>query len=121
MFDLGLVLKGLRKRNNYTQKQVARRLNVSATTVGRWENNYKRPSTEHLIDLSVLFNVPLNYLIGLEKEKAIVIDGLEKSQQELIRLLVLEFESDKKKSKELTQRQQAIINLLFKEFHNKIS
>lgn len=117
MFDLGLVLKELRKRNNYTQLQVARRLNVSVATIGRWENNFKTPSTEHLIDLSVLYNVPLNYLVGLEKEKAIVIERLTKSQQELINLMVLEFESDYKMSRELTQRQQTIINLLFKEFY----
>lgn len=117
MFDLGLVLKGLRKSNNYTQMQVARRLNVSVTTVGRWENNYKMPSTEHLVDLSVLYNVPLNYLIGREKEKSIVIDRLTKNQQELINMLVLEFENRSKTSSELTRRQQTIINLLFKEFH----
>lgn len=117
MFDLGFVLKGLRKAHNYTQTQVARRLNVSVAAVGRWENNYKTPSTEHLIDLSVLYNVPLNYLVGREKEKAIVIERLTESQQELIRMLVLEFESNSKNSRELTQRQQTIISLLFKEFH----
>lgn len=117
MFDLGLILKGLRESNNYTQMQVARRLNVSVATVGRWENNYKTPSTEHFVDLSVLYNVPLNYLVGREKEKAIVIERLTKSQQEIISMLVLEFENDIKTSRELTQRQQTIINLLFKEFH----
>lgn len=117
MFDLGFILKKLRKSNMYTQTQVARRLNVSVTTVGRWENNYKIPSTEHLIDLSVLYNVPLNYLVGLEKEKTIVIDRLTKSQQELINMIVLEFESNTETNKELTQNQQTIINLLFKEFH----
>ncbi len=116
MFDLGLLLTNLRKTNNYTQMQVARRLNVSAATVGRWENNYKMPSTEHLIDLSVLYNVPLNYLIGREKEKAIVIERLTESQQELLNMLVLEFENGEKIRGELTQRQQKIINILFKEF-----
>ena len=78
MFDLGLILQELRNSNNYTQTQVARRLNVSVATVGRWENNYKTPSTEHLIDLSVQYNVSLNYLVGREKEKAIVIERLTK-------------------------------------------
>lgn len=117
MFDLGLILRELRKRNHYTQKQVARRLDVSEATVVRWENNYKIPSTQHLIDLSVLYNVPLNYLVGREKEKAIVIERLTKSQQDLISMLVLEFENSGEMGRELTQRQQTIINLLFKEFH----
>lgn len=117
MFDLGLTLKELRVSNKYTQMQVARRLNVSVATVGRWENNYKTPSTEHLIDLSVLYNVPLNYLVGQEKEKAIVIERLTKNQQELISMLILEFENNIKTSKDLTPRQQTIINLLFREFH----
>ena len=117
MFDLGLILKSLRKSNGYTQLQVAKRLNVSVTTVGRWENNYKMPSTEHLIDLSVLYNVPPNYLVGLDKEKSIVIERLTKNQQELIRMLILEFENNTNANRELTQRQQSIINLLFREFH----
>lgn len=117
MFDLGCILKGLRKNNNDTQMQVARRLNVSVATVGRWENNYKTPSTEHLVDLSVLYNVPLNYLVGRKKEKAVVIERLTESQQALLNMLVLEFENKTKAGRELTQRQQTIINLLFKEFY----
>ncbi len=119
MFNLGLTLRHLRKQNNYTQLQAARRLNVSVTTVGRWENNYEIPSTEHLIDLSVLYNVPINYLVGIEKEKSIIIERLTKNQQELLNMLVLEFENKKKTSRELTQRQQSIINSLFIEFHKK--
>lgn len=75
MFDFGARLQGLRRERGWTQAQVADRLQVSPLTVSRWEQNYIFPSTERLIELSSLYNIPLNYLIGLDKEKAVVVDN----------------------------------------------
>lgn len=120
MFDLGIVLKNLRTEAGYTQSHVARKLNVSTATVGRWENNYKMPSVERLIELSVLFNVPLNYLVGIEQEKAIVIDRLTKRQQDLLVTLILEFQNTKKGNAGLSDRQQDILNVLLMEFNSSV-
>lgn len=117
MFDLGENLKKLRADNGYTQSQVAKKLNVSVTTIGRWESNLKLPTTEHLIDLAVLYNVPINFLVGIEREKTIVIERLTDSQKVIINSLVMEFQDKKKNGKELTQRQQQILNGLINEFN----
>lgn len=119
MFDLGLLLKELRSEAGYTQAQIAKKLNVSTVTVGRWENNYKMPSIGRLIELSVLFNVPLNYLVGIEQEKSIVIDNLTKRQQNLLNTLILEFQNMKKSNCGLSDRQQDILNVLLMEFNSK--
>ncbi len=103
MHNLGEILSELRDRSGYTQEQVSKKMNVSILTVGRWENNERLPSTEHFIDLAILYNVSLNYLVGLDKEHSIVVEGLNNRQKAIMNSLLLEFTSKKKKGKELTR------------------
>lgn len=70
-----------------------------------------------MIDLAVLYNVSINYLVGIEKEKVIVIERLTDTQKAIINTLVLEFQDKKRIGKELTQRQQQILNNLINEFN----
>lgn len=120
MFDLGLLIKNLRKQAGLTQQQLAQKLDVTVTTIGRWELNYKTPSVERLVELSRIFHVPLNYLVGIEKEKSIVIEHLTQRQQNLLNTLVLEFQSEHRNSGPgLSQRQQDILNAILVEFHEK--
>ncbi len=120
MFDLGMLIKNLRKQSGLTQKQLSKKLGVTVATIGRWESNYKMPSIERLIELSIIFHVPLNYLVGIEKEKAIVVEHLSQRQQNLLNTLVLEFQSQNKKSKGgLSERQQDILNAILIEFNEQ--
>lgn len=41
---LGEILKSIRKELNITQEQLARDLNISFSTINRWENNHTTPS-----------------------------------------------------------------------------
>ena len=50
------ILKYIRKQQNYTQEQFARELNVSFSTINRWENG-------HMVILTVLWRV--EYLLLL--------------------------------------------------------
>ena len=52
MLDFGERLRALRKEKGYTQKVIAEKMNVSQNTVVRWENNYKFPTQNNLIQLS---------------------------------------------------------------------
>ena len=45
------VLKSIRKQCNYTQEQFARELNVSFSTINRWENGRSVPSVLAKIQL----------------------------------------------------------------------
>lgn len=38
------ILKNIRMQQNYTQEQLARELNVSFSTINRWENGHTVPS-----------------------------------------------------------------------------
>jgi len=115
MFDMGKLLKELRIQRNMTQERVANALEVTATTVGRWERNYKIPSTEHLARLAVLFNVSVNFILGIQKESVIVIDQLTTSQQQLVIDITSQFTSEEK-HKRLSRKQKEIICGLLDEF-----
>lgn len=57
----------LRKRAKLSQEQLANQLNVSASTIGMYEQGRREPSIGTLVELSNIFSVSLDYLItGLE-------------------------------------------------------
>lgn len=57
-------MKKAREAAGFSQKQVALTLNVSAPTVSDWEAGKIYPSAKNLMQLSALYGVPTDYLIG---------------------------------------------------------
>lgn len=53
----------LRKEKRMSQMEVAENLNVSRQAISRWEQGNSDPSTENLKSLSVLYGVPVDYLL----------------------------------------------------------
>ena len=53
----------LRKKNNLTQIGLAEKLNYSDNAISRWERGEVTPSIETLVQISEVFNVPLNSLL----------------------------------------------------------
>lgn len=98
IFDFGYRLRELRESKNLTQTQVARRLNLSKTTISGYENNIKTPSLDVLVKLSILYGVSADYILGLENRKLLQIDGLTMSQEEIVKILLKEFRDMNKKS-----------------------
>lgn len=67
-------LYDLRTDNDLTQEKVAKILNTSKQTYGRYENGQRKLSIEDLIKLAEFYNVSTDYILGLsdEKEKIVV-------------------------------------------------
>lgn len=61
--NIGLKIKQLRIKNNYTQNNLANMLGVSYQAISRWENNITTPDISILPLLSNLFNVTIDYLL----------------------------------------------------------
>lgn len=57
-------LNNLRKKYKYSQSTIAKYMNVSQVSISYWERGIKEPSFQELIDLSNLFNVSTDYLLG---------------------------------------------------------
>ena len=62
------VFKELRIKQKLTQVELAKLLNLNQTTVGKWENEKAFPDYQSLINLSKLYNVSTDYLLGNTNE-----------------------------------------------------
>jgi transcriptional regulator with XRE-family HTH domain len=84
-------LRKLRIKNNYSQKNVAERLQISPSIVSGYETGERTPSTEILLALSYLYNCSTDYLLG-KRETApatyIETTGLSPEQIQAIKNLI---------------------------------
>lgn len=60
----------LRKRNGWSQDDLAERLNVSRQSVSKWESAQSIPDIGKLIDMARLFGVTTDYLLKDELQEA---------------------------------------------------
>ena len=67
-------LKSLRKKYNYTQDDIAEKLNVSRQSIAKWESGESTPDIYNCSKLAELFNVKLDDLVNhSEEETGIVV------------------------------------------------
>ena len=59
-------LKQLRKDKNLSIKRLSCLLNISPSTLSRWENNKTDIRAGNIITLAQFFNVKVNFLFGLD-------------------------------------------------------
>ena len=74
---------------------------------------------EVLTDIAVFFNVSLDYLVGIDKEEMVSVDGLSNEQKEIIHAMINEFKGGTSNCPGLTAQQQDILNKLMVEFYRK--
>lgn len=66
--ELSMRIKSLRKIKGYTQKEFANLLGVGQTTVANYESGIRIPDTEKLARIASLFEVTVDYLLGIDEE-----------------------------------------------------
>ncbi len=59
-------LKKLRKRENMSQVELSKLMNINQYIISYWEKGRSEPSIEQIIKLSEIFKVPSDYLLGKE-------------------------------------------------------
>ena len=84
VYDFGLRIKALRKRRNLTQVQLGNKIGVKKDSISSYENNTKRPSTEHLKKLAIVLHVSVDYLLGMENAMVIKLYDLPKDKDPLL-------------------------------------
>lgn len=60
--NLGMNIKKLRIKNNYSQFALAQKLKVTQACIVRWEKGITKISIPNLYKLSIIFNISLNDL-----------------------------------------------------------
>lgn len=58
-------LKELRLSKNLSAKQLGDELNVSDSTIIRWENGLRIPNAENIHNIAVFFEVSADFLLGI--------------------------------------------------------
>lgn len=66
--NYGQFFKKARKNSGYTQAFVANKLGIHQSNVSDWENDISRPEYENLIELSLLYEVSVYDLLGVEEK-----------------------------------------------------
>lgn len=66
--QLGTNLADMRKRKGLSQEALAEKLGVSRQAVSKWERGESSPDTDTLIELSRLYGVSLDVLVGNKQE-----------------------------------------------------
>ncbi|MDE6167721.1 MAG: helix-turn-helix domain-containing protein, partial [Acetatifactor sp.] len=59
----------LRKRNEWSQEQLAEKLDISRQSVSKWESGASIPDMDKILKLSRLFEVSTDYLMKDEIEE----------------------------------------------------
>lgn len=116
MFDFGARIQQLRMDHNMSQESLGRKLNRGKSVICGYENNVRIPPLEVLVNMAVIFNVSLDYLVGIDKNEMVSIDGLDEEQKRIIHALLKEFKSGSPYYLGLTQNQQSILNKILIEF-----
>lgn len=64
--ELGKRLAEIRKRNGYSQDELAQKLKVSRQSICNWESGESSPSLDYMMDMAKLYKVSLDDLINLD-------------------------------------------------------
>ena len=94
VYELAKKLRDLRLKSKLSQKEVAKRLGISASIVSAYEVEERTPSVEILLALASLYKCSSDYLLGLERtmpQRTLDVTDLTEDQinalQELIKTI----------------------------------
>ena len=90
----GQFIKAMRKEKNFTQREVAERLNISEKTVSKWETGNGLPEVSLMLPLCELLEISVNELLSGERLN----DSryFEKAEQNIMSLMEEKSQAKKK-------------------------
>ena len=84
-------LQSLRMQYGFSQRQVAKKIGVSASIISGYETGERTPSTEALMALADLYHCSTDYLLGMPQNSPklyLDTDGLSAEQFQAIQAIV---------------------------------
>lgn len=117
-FDFGSALRRIRKQKGYTQKRLADVLNLSETTISKYESNTASPPFETVCEIAAWFRVPLDYFAPNGAGDAVLLNGLDARQREIITELTAIY-IDKKGEGGLSSNQYELLGKIVESFFCK--
>lgn len=81
-------IKELREAAGYSQSQLAKKLDVTRSSVNAWEMGLSTPTTQYVVELSRLFHVSTDYILGIEPEVSLSLNGYSTEEVRLVQDLL---------------------------------
>ena len=85
-------IKELREKNDLTQTELAKRMNVTRSSVNAWEMGISIPSTEKIVELTLILHTTSDYLLGINNDEILPIYKYSSEEKELIYQLISYFD-----------------------------
>jgi len=84
-------IKNLRQQCGMTQSDLARKLNITRSSVNAWKMGISVPSTQLVVELAEVFKVSTDYILGLSRDRFISTASLTEEQVKILISLVQHF------------------------------
>ena len=88
-------IRELREQAGYSQSELARKLDVTRSSVNAWEMGLSTPTTQYVVALAKLFHVSADYILGTEAEREISLRGYTQEEINLVLELLRYYDSRK--------------------------
>ena len=77
-------IKELREKAGYSQAQLAKRLDVTRSSVNAWEMGLSTPTTQYIVAMCKLFHVTSDYMLDIESGLTFSLGGYSEDEIALI-------------------------------------
>ena len=77
-------IKDLREAAGYSQSQLAKKLDVTRSSVNAWEMGLSTPTTQYVVALARLFHVSADHILGLQPDISISLNGYSEEETKLV-------------------------------------
>lgn len=67
MIEIGKRIRELRLAKNLSQTELAKLIKTTQDTVSLWELGKSYPSLDYIVELTKIFNVSSDYLLGIKE------------------------------------------------------
>lgn len=114
--SLGEKLKNLRESRNWSQAELAKRLNKAVSTISGYESDAHAIPLDVLVSISLLFGVSTDELLDLETTNVLSLSGLTEEQCNLLRKIRQEYLSPSQRGKDFSKNQMDILHDIISSF-----
>lgn len=88
-------IRKLREQAGYSQAQLAKKLDVTRSSVNAWEMGISAPTTQYVVAMAKLFHTSTDYLLGMENTPHIQIDRYTQEEKQIIFSLLKYFDDQR--------------------------
>lgn len=85
-------IKTLREQAGFSQAQLAKKLDVTRSSVNAWEMGLSTPTTQYIVALAKLFHVSADYIVGIETDQSISLRNYTEDEVALVLKLLQYFD-----------------------------